>query len=141
MSERLSLHIKNDLLEIKRMAEELEDWCHEQSISEDIAFQLDLVLDEMVSNVIRHGIKDSGQHIIQVNLHRDGQQLTLEIEDDGVPFNPFDAPVPDITKPIEERRPGGLGVFLVRQMMDSLDYERRNGKNYLLIKKSLEEAP
>ena len=141
MSERLSLHIKNDLFEIKRMAEELEDWCHDQSISEDIAFQLDLVLDEMVSNVIRHGIKDSGQHIIQVNLHRDGQQLTLEIEDDGVPFNPFDAPVPDITKPIEERRPGGLGVFLVRQMMDSLDYERRNGKNYLLIKKSLEEAP
>ena len=141
MSERLSLHIKNDLFEIKRMAEELEDWCHDQSISEDIAFQLDLVLDEMVSNVIRHGIKDSGQHIIQVNLHRDGQQLTLEIEDDGVPFNPFDAPVPDITKPIEERRPGGLGVFLVRQMMDSLDYERRNGKNYLLIKKSLEETP
>ena len=141
MSERLSLHIKNDLFEIKRMAEELEDWCHEQSISEDIAFQLDLVLDEMVSNVIRHGIKDSGQHIIEVNLHRDGQQLILEIEDDGIPFNPFDAPVPDITKPIEERRPGGLGVFLVRQMMDSLDYERRNGKNYLLIKKSLEEAP
>jgi anti-sigma regulatory factor (Ser/Thr protein kinase) len=141
MSERLSLHIKNDLLEIKRMAEELEDWCHEQSISDDVTFQLDLVLDEMVSNVIRHGIKDSGQHIIEVTLHRDGQQLTLEIEDDGVPFNPFDAPVPDITKPIEERRPGGLGVFLVRQMMDSLDYERRNGKNYLLIKKSLEETP
>jgi anti-sigma regulatory factor (Ser/Thr protein kinase) len=141
MSERLSLHIKNDLFEIKRMAEELEDWCHDQSISEDIAFQLDLVLDEMVSNVIRHGIKDSGQHIIEVNLHRDGQQLILEIEDDGIPFNPFDAPVPDITKSIEERRPGGLGVFLVRQMMDSLDYERRNGKNYLLIKKSLEETP
>jgi anti-sigma regulatory factor (Ser/Thr protein kinase) len=123
------------------MAEELAAWCHEQGLSDEIEFQLDLVLDEMVSNVIRHGIKDSGQHIIDVNLQHDGQQLTLEIEDDGVPFNPFDAPVPDITKPIEERRPGGLGVYLVRQMMDSLAYERRDGKNCLLIKKSLEETP
>jgi anti-sigma regulatory factor (Ser/Thr protein kinase) len=142
MSESLFLHIKNDILEIKRMGDEVAGWCHEQALSEDTECQLDLVLDEMVSNVIRHGIRDCGPHIIEVNLHRNGQELTMEIEDDGVPFNPLiDAPVPDTTKPVEERRIGGLGVYLVRQFMDSLVYERREGKNYLRMGKRLEETP
>jgi len=56
-----------------------------------------------------------------------------------VPFNPLDAPIPDITLPIEERRVGGLGIHLVRQFMDTLAYERRGERNYLLMKKSLGE--
>jgi serine/threonine-protein kinase RsbW len=71
----------------------------------------------------------------------DEQDLILEIEEDRVPFNPLDSPPPDITKPIAERRMGGLGIHLVRQLMDSLAYERREGKNYLLTKKRLGEEP
>jgi anti-sigma regulatory factor (Ser/Thr protein kinase) len=85
MSERLSLHIKNDIPEIKRMGEAVAAWCHEQAPLGDMECQLELELDEMVSNVIRHGIRDCGPHIIEVDLHGDGQGMTLEIEDDGVP--------------------------------------------------------
>jgi serine/threonine-protein kinase RsbW len=141
MRERLSLRMKNDLLEIERMTQEVSSWSHEQAFPEEVEYQIELVLDELVSNVMRHGLKDGKEHFIAVNLGRDGHDLTVEIEDDGVPFNPIDAPIPDITKPIEERRIGGLGIHLVRQIMDSLSYERRAGKNYLLMKKRLAEEP
>jgi serine/threonine-protein kinase RsbW len=139
MSERLSIRFKNDLVEIERLTQEIGLWCHEQALSEDVEFQIDLVLDELVSNVIRHGLKGDKEHFIEVNLHRDGHDLTLEVEDNGVPFNPLDAPIPDITLPIEERQAGGLGIHLVRQFMDSLAYERRGERNYLLMKKRLGE--
>lgn len=122
------------------MSQEVALWCHAHELPEEVEFQIDLVLDELVSNVIRHGLKDDKEHIIEVNLCRDGHDLTLEVEDDGVPFNPLDNPVPDINKPIEERRIGGLGIHLVRQVMDSLAYERRKGKNFLFMKKRLGEA-
>jgi len=123
------------------MSQEVASWCHKQVLPEEVEFQIDLVLDELVSNVIRHGLKDDKEHFIEVNLRCDEHDLILEVEDDGVPFNPLDASPPDITKPIVERRIGGLGIHLVRQIMDSLAYERREGKNYLLIRKRLREEP
>lgn len=140
MKESLSLLIKNDLGEIGRMSEEVASWCQRQAFPQEVEFQIDLVLDELVSNVIRHGLKDDKEHIILVNLARENHELMLEVEDDGVPFNPLDNPPPDITKPIEERRIGGLGIHLVRQIMDTLEYQRREGKNYLSMTKKLEEA-
>jgi serine/threonine-protein kinase RsbW len=141
MRERLSLSIKNDLGEIARMSQEVAAWCHTQVLPEEVEFQIDLVLDELVSNVIRHGLKDDKEHFIDVNMLCDGHELVLEVEDDGVPFNPLDSPTPDINKPIEERRIGGLGIHLVRQIMDHLVYERRGEKNYLFMKKRLGEEP
>ena len=139
MREPLSLQIKNDLGEIGRMSQEIASWCKMQSLPEEIEYEIDLVLDELVSNVIRHGLKDDKAHIIEVNLRCDQHDLILEVEDDGMAFNPLDSPTPDINKPIEERRIGGLGIHLVRQIMDTLAYERREGKNYMFMKKRLGE--
>ena len=140
MRDCLSLRIKNNLEEIARMSQEIAAWCQKLALPEEVEFQLDLVLDELVSNVIRHGLKDDNEHLIAVDLCLEGTELAVAIEDDGVPFNPLEAPAPDITRPIEERRIGGLGIHLVREIMDNLAYERREGKNYLLLKKRLEEA-
>lgn len=140
MKESLSLLIKNDLGEIGRMSQEIESWCQKQAFPQEVEFQIDLVLDELVSNVIRHGLKDDQEHIILVNLAREDHDLMLEVEDDGMPFNPLNNPPPDITKPIEERRIGGLGIHLVRQIMDTLEYHRRGGKNHLFMTKKLGEA-
>jgi serine/threonine-protein kinase RsbW len=137
MSEHLSLNLINDLREIERVANEVNAWWEQHALPDELNYQIDLVLDEMVSNVIRHGLKDSNEHRILVNLSCDGDELTVEIEDDGVAFNPIEAPVPDTTKPIEERRIGGLGIHLVRQIMDNLSYQRRDGKNFLVMKKKL----
>jgi len=137
MREPLSLHLKNDVEEIGRMVQEVAAWCHRLALPEDSEFEIDLVLDELVSNVIRHGLKDSKEHFIDVNVSCDGHDLILQVEDDGVPFNPLDSPTPDINKPIEERGIGGLGIHLVRQIMDQLSYERRGGKNYIFVRKKL----
>jgi anti-sigma regulatory factor (Ser/Thr protein kinase) len=137
MREPLSLHLKNDVEEIGRMVQEVAAWCHRLALPEDSEFEIDLVLDELVSNVIRHGLKDSKEHFIDVNVSCDGHDLILQVEDDGVPFNPLDSPTPDINQPIEERGIGGLGIHLVRQIMDQLSYERRGGKNYIFVRKKL----
>jgi serine/threonine-protein kinase RsbW len=139
MSERLSLRIANDIKEIDRMGAELARWCQRVTLPAEVEYQIDLVLDEIVSNVIRHGLKDDKEHTIEIKVCREEHDLILEVEDDGIPFNPLDNPAPDITLPIAERRIGGLGILLVREFMDSLAYERREGKNYMFMKMRLAE--
>ncbi len=135
MNERISLVLKNNLAELERLATEVTGWCSRQSLSEDVEYQLNLVLDEVVSNVIRHGYRDQRPHEIRVDLDFREGELRIRVEDDGVHFSPLQAPPPDITKPINERRVGGLGLYMVRQIMDSLDYRRENGRNSLVMTK------
>jgi serine/threonine-protein kinase RsbW len=66
-------------------------------------------------------------------------ELKAEVEDDGQPFNPLEAPEVDTTKPLEERTIGGLGIHLVRKLMDGLDYQRQGDRNLLTMKKKTEE--
>ena len=65
------------------------------------------------------------------------EEVRVDVEDDGQPFNPLAAPEADTTKPLEERTIGGLGIHLVRKLMDGLEYQRQEGKNLLLMKKAL----
>ena len=141
MSECLSLRIKTDFEEIERITQEVAIWCRKMALPEEIEYEIDLVLDELVSNVIRHGLKENTEHFIAVGLRRDVHDLILEVEDDGVPFNPLNAPTPDTSKPLEERCIGGLGIHLVRLIMDSLSYEWREGRNHLVAKKRLGDSP
>jgi len=137
MESRLSLVLRNELGELERMAQAVAAWCQENSIPTEMEYPVNLALDEIVSNVIRHGWKDGGEHQIEVQVYRRGAELRVEVEDDAVPFNPLEAPAPDITRPLEERPAGGLGIHLVRHIMDSLEYRRHDGKNLLIMKKQM----
>ncbi|MBZ5560808.1 MAG: ATP-binding protein [Acidobacteriia bacterium] len=140
MNERISLVLKNNLAELERLAAEVTAWCSRQALSEEVDYQLNLVLDEVVSNVIRHGYRDKRQHEIRVDLDFQDGELTIQVEDDGVHFSPLQVTPPDITKPINERPVGGLGIYMVRQIMDSLDYRRETGRNSLIMKKRVGAA-
>ncbi len=140
MNERISLVLKNNLEELERLAAEVSAWCSRQALSEEVDYQVNLVLDEVVSNVIRHGYRDKRQHEIQVNLDFQDGELIIQVEDDGVHFSPLQVPPPDITKPINERPVGGLGIYMVRKIMDSLDYRRETGRNSLIMKKRVGAA-
>jgi len=140
MESRLSLVLRNDLSELERLAQAVSAWCQKSYVIADVEYQLNLALDEIVSNVIRHGWKDEGEHQLFVQVSRTENELTVEVEDYAVPFNPLEAPVPDITKPLEERPVGGLGIHLVRQIMDGLEYRRHAGKNLLVMKKKIAGA-
>lgn len=140
MRNRLSLVLRNDLTELERLAQSVSAWCQANSISSETEFQVNLALNEIVSNVIEYGWKDQGEHRICVGAWRLQNELRVEIVDDATPFNPLEAPEPDVEQPLEERTVGGLGIHLVRQIMDALEYRRRDGKNCLVMKKKLNAA-
>lgn len=140
MESRLSLVLRNHLSELKRMSESVSAWCRGNNISSAVEFHVNLALDEIISNVIRYGWKDSGEHQFIVRLSLLNNVVTVEIEDDAQPFNPLEVPAPDLDRPLDERPVGGLGIHLVRQVMDGLEYQWQDGKNLLVMKKKISYA-
>jgi serine/threonine-protein kinase RsbW len=94
-----------------------------------------MALDELISNVIFYGYLDSGQHKIQVGFGYESNILTIKIEDDGQPFDPTQLETPDLDSSAEDRKIGGLGIHIVRNMMDEFSYARIDNKNVITLKK------
>jgi len=90
-----------------------------------------MALDEVLSNIVRHGRPQAGP--IELAFSIDGGVLAVELTDSAGPFNPLDVAAPDTTAPLEARQPGGLGIALVRAVMDDVRYERRDGCNVLTL--------
>jgi serine/threonine-protein kinase RsbW len=100
------------------------------------AHAFEIALEEIFINVATHGAPAAGRPPrVEVGLRHDGEELTLLIEDDGPAFNPLTLPAPDVHARLEDRRVGGLGVYLVRQMMDAVSYERAGSCNRLRLRK------
>jgi sigma-B regulation protein RsbU (phosphoserine phosphatase) len=137
----LSMVLVNRIDELARIGERIERFGGECGLPGDETWRVNLVLDELVSNIIRHGYDDEQEHRILVTVAFERNLLTISIEDDARPFNPLDAPAPDLDRPIEERPIGGLGVFLVKSFVDTLEYRRTGDRNILTLKKRLSAAP
>ncbi len=114
MSNKLSVELKNNLSEIGRIHQILDEFCSLNNLPPDILFALNLSLEEILTNVMFYGYDDSGEHQISVRIHHYEGELCIEIEDDGRPFNPLDVEGPDNDRPLEERPIGGHGIHLVR---------------------------
>ena len=133
MAATLTLTLKNDPSEIGRLVDLLEAFGPQSGLTEDATFKLTLALDEIVANVVRHGFDDDREHRIEVKVTVDDRTVTASVEDDGLEFDPREAPVPDLDLPIEMRKPGGLGMHLVKATMDSVEYRRQDGRNILTV--------
>ena len=127
----------NQPAEIERVAALAERFGVEQHLSADDVMNINLVLDEVVLNIIRHGYDDAGEHQIHVTLALDGAVLTMRVEDDGRPFNPLEAPPPDFDLPLEDRPVGGLGIHIVRSIMDAVEHRRDGSRNVLIMTKTI----
>ena len=96
-----------------------------------------LVTEELVVNIVNYAYADATDGLptatdyLDVEIQRDADSITLRFRDGGVPFNPLAREVPDTSLPLEKRRIGGLGIFMVVEMMDSVSYEYTNGENVL----------
>jgi anti-sigma regulatory factor (Ser/Thr protein kinase) len=99
----------------------------------------ELALEEIFMNVVMHGSPAGRVPRVEVSLALCDDCLTLVIEDDGPSFDPLSLAAPDVTASLEERRVGGLGVYLVRQMMDAVTYQRLGGRNQLSMTKRVRE--
>ena len=127
----------NQRAEIERLARLAERFGTEQHLSDDDVMMINLVLDEVVANIISHGYDDAGEHQIHVTLALDDAELTIRVEDDGRPFNPLDAPPPDLDLPLEDRPVGGLGIHIVRSVMDAVEHRRDDNRNVLIMRKTI----
>ena len=134
---KMKLKIRNELEEIDRLREEIVKFVQENSLSEDILFALDLCIEELITNVIFYGYEDQNRHEIEVSLSLANRLLTLQIKDDGREFDPTLMPEPDLDVPLEERKIGGLGIHLVRNYMNSMEYKREAGFNIITVKKTV----
>lgn len=135
---KILITLKNKISEIERLADAVMQFGKKNDFSDKVIFDINLALEEVVNNVISYAYKDKNEHQINIYMELEGQELMLKVEDDGVPFNPFDVPEPDIDKPVEEREPGGLGLFFVRNLTDELEYKREKDKNILIMKKKIQ---
>ena len=129
----LSIALRNERQELVRLAELVERFCAEQQLADDVVMNVNLVLDEIVSNVIKYGQASDGENAIGVSLVLDAGVLTIDIADDGIPFNPIDAKPPDLDLPITERPVGGLGIHIVRALTETIDYRRDRDRNRLTM--------
>jgi serine/threonine-protein kinase RsbW len=129
--------LRNELTELSRLAQAVEAFGKAGGLSDGDVYAANLVLEEIVTNVIRYGYGDGGEHEIRIRADLDGDEMHLEVEDDGRPFNPLGAKAPDIDLPLAERPIGGLGIFLVRKLMDQVVYRREGDLNVLTMRKRL----
>ena len=105
---------------------------------EVLQFKLRLSIEEAVENVVRYAY-DGGIGWLEADIHFDQDELllTIELRDAGTPFNPLEKEDPDVTKGAEDREVGGLGIFLCKKMMDSIEYRYENGNNVLTMTKKV----
>jgi anti-sigma regulatory factor (Ser/Thr protein kinase) len=130
----MRLTIQNDVSELASLHQVVVDFCQKHELQDDIAFAMDLCIEELVTNVIKYA---DAKNTIQIDLDLKEGQLILEIRDDGRPFDPTKLPEPDLNVPLEERRVGGLGIHLVRNYMNSMEYRREANQNITTLKKNL----
>jgi anti-sigma regulatory factor (Ser/Thr protein kinase) len=132
--------LRGDLLEIPRVHGIVEELARTAGLSEADLNAINVSLDEILTNIIQHGFDDTGEHCITVRVAIDeSHQATVEIEDDGRPFDPLEAKDPVLDTPIEERPIGGLGIHLVKHLMDAVEYRRHEGHNLLVLRRLTRE--
>ncbi len=124
----------NDLSEINRMAQALESFGRSCALSEKTLSELNLILEEIVTNIISYAYDDDKPHQIGVSAVSDGVELSIEVEDDGRPFDPLQVDLP-CNQSLEEMRIGGVGLRLIRGLTSSITYDRKEGKNRLAMTK------
>ena len=132
MGADLSLRVATNLEALRRAQDEIEAFCNAQKWPPDVVFQIGLVVEELGINVVKYAYEDGGGHEFSISVRSADRSLTLEIVDGGRAFDPLeDAPPPDLEASLEDRPIGGLGVYLVRTIMDELSYRREDGRNRL----------
>ncbi|MBN2452982.1 MAG: SpoIIE family protein phosphatase [Candidatus Omnitrophica bacterium] len=135
ISTEKTVTLKNDVSEIRRLKESVRIFAESGKWPEEIISKIILALEEILANIQKYAYADKAEHRITVILAYGDSNFTAKVIDDGRPFNPLEIGQPDTSAPIETRNEGGLGIFLARNIMDSMEYHRENDKNILSLKK------
>jgi serine/threonine-protein kinase RsbW len=132
------LILENKIENLERVLDFVEQFALSINLNEEITFDIKLAVDEAVSNIIRHGYNDIEKHYIEIELEQHYHEIIITITDDAKEFSILDYKIASIDVPIEMRKPGGLGIFLIKETMDNINWQRKEEKNILSLVKKIE---
>lgn len=130
--------LKNQIEEIMTMSSFLEEIFSELNLSMEHSFNINLAIEEAVTNIIMYAYPKDEEHDFILSVEHRNDELIFKLIDTGEEFDPTAQPDADVTSSLEERQIGGLGIFLIRQIMKSVEYQRTDGKNILTMVKQLD---
>ncbi len=136
MTER-HLLLQNDVRQIPQLADFVETIAQESNLDQALAMTLNLALEEAVTNVIMYAYPKGSQGLVDLEAIVRKDSLVFILSDSGKPFDPTTAPKADISLDVEERPIGGLGIYMVMNIMDSVAYRRENDRNILTMTKKI----
>ena len=130
---RKELRIKNQVSELEKVAQFVEEIGEELGLNMELQMNLNLVMEEMVSNVIFYAYPEGEKGMVEITLGTKEGQIQTCISDTGTPFNPLQHPEAELSSSIEERPIGGLGIHLIKEIMDNVEYQYKDGRNMLTM--------
>jgi anti-sigma regulatory factor (Ser/Thr protein kinase) len=130
-----SLTLKNDLSELDRLHPFLQEIGQRMGVSKKCIFETNLTLEEVFTNIVLYGFNDHADHFIKITVTVGKGNFKVCVEDDGRPFNPLKVKKPDLPDKVEDCKPGGLGIHLIKHFMDDIQYKRYRNRNILTLTK------
>jgi sigma-B regulation protein RsbU (phosphoserine phosphatase) len=127
------LNITNKMSEIGRVIVAFESFSEKSRIPVPIAMKFNLVFDDLLNNIVSYAFPEGGKHEIKIHAEKSGNNILLTVEDDGIPFNPFAQTEADTSLSLEDREIGGLGIHLIRNIMDEVSYRRHKNHNIVTL--------
>jgi sigma-B regulation protein RsbU (phosphoserine phosphatase) len=135
-----SLTLSNNVQEVPQLAMFVDEVCEALDFDMPTTMQMNLAIEEAVVNVMNYAYPPDTQGEVRITAVANDERLKFVISDDGIPFDPTAKEEADITLSAEERKIGGLGIHLVRQIMDSINYERVGNQNVFTLRKKLQQS-
>jgi anti-sigma regulatory factor (Ser/Thr protein kinase) len=129
------LTLVNQVAQLSELAAFLDDLVDEWMLPPAFAISLNLVLEEAFTNIVFYAFNDENQHFIDLEFEMHGKQLRISLSDDGHEYDPTQKGDPDFDVPLEDRSIGGLGIKKKKKIMDTVEYQRKDNKNYLILSK------
>jgi len=137
VSTHKTVQITNQRNQIDTVRKLFDDYSKENKLTEKTSHDIQMALDELLTNIVSYGYEDTDEHWIDVHFNIDNGALTVEIVDDSKPYNILERDDPDLSLSMEDKPIGGLGVFLIKKLMSNVDYYTEKGKNHLVMTKEL----
>jgi anti-sigma regulatory factor (Ser/Thr protein kinase) len=132
--------VKNRIEDLLRVNSIFESFATQHDIGGKLRYHLLVSIEEILTNIIKYGFDEQGVHPIHITFRNDSGAIEMEFEDRGREFNPLEVGEPDLDTPIEDRQLGGLGIHLVKNMVDVAQYRRVGDRNILLLRKTRQAA-
>jgi len=134
VDESLSLQMTNSEYELIALLRDAEAFLRQRGLNERAIYIVNVVLEEVLTNILKYAYEDSGEHLIRVELALGEQDVRIIVKDDGRQFDPLSVPQPRMNEPISDCQPGGLGIHLIRNFSDSTEYVREDNLNKFAIR-------